>query len=174
MSILLVLIIAYAFLLVVGIMFPKRTLSQDHTEKIPSLTILIPLKDEANRIPRLIENLAKLNFKGLDVEVLFINDHSSDDSLDLLRNSGYFVHSLSVGHSGKKMALLEGVKLAKGEWILSWDADVEVHDDFSTILEALDTRKTKMFIFALRPELGFGDFRDDLDFDIALGLRYQF
>lgn len=25
-----------------------------------------------------------------------------------------------------------------------------------------------------RPELGFGDFKDDLDFDIALGVRYQF
>ena len=25
-----------------------------------------------------------------------------------------------------------------------------------------------------RPELGFGDFRDDLGFDIALGVRYQF
>jgi hypothetical protein len=25
-----------------------------------------------------------------------------------------------------------------------------------------------------RPELGFGDFRDDLVFDIALGIRYQF
>ena len=25
-----------------------------------------------------------------------------------------------------------------------------------------------------RPEFGFGDFRDDLDFDIALGIRYQF
>ena len=25
-----------------------------------------------------------------------------------------------------------------------------------------------------RPELGFGDFRDDLGFDIALGIRYQF
>ncbi|MFV9551173.1 hypothetical protein [Algibacter sp. PT7-4] len=25
-----------------------------------------------------------------------------------------------------------------------------------------------------RPELGFGDFSDDLDFDIALGIRYQF
>ena len=25
-----------------------------------------------------------------------------------------------------------------------------------------------------RPELGFGDFRDDLDFDIALGVRYRF
>ena len=25
-----------------------------------------------------------------------------------------------------------------------------------------------------RPELGFGDYRDDLDFDIGLGIRYQF
>lgn len=25
-----------------------------------------------------------------------------------------------------------------------------------------------------RPEIGFGDFNDDLDFDIALGIRYQF
>jgi len=25
-----------------------------------------------------------------------------------------------------------------------------------------------------RPELGFGDYNDDLDFDIALGVRYQF
>mgnify|MGYP005991846401 CR=1 FL=1 len=25
-----------------------------------------------------------------------------------------------------------------------------------------------------RPELGFGDFRNDVDFDIALGLRYRF
>lgn len=25
----------------------------------------------------------------------------------------------------------------------------------------------------VRPELGFGDFRDDLNFDIALGIRYQ-
>jgi len=25
-----------------------------------------------------------------------------------------------------------------------------------------------------RPEFGFGDFRDDVDFDIALGIRYQF
>ena len=25
-----------------------------------------------------------------------------------------------------------------------------------------------------RPEFGFGDFRDDLDFDIALGIRYRF
>ncbi|MFC0605604.1 hypothetical protein [Winogradskyella pulchriflava] len=31
-----------------------------------------------------------------------------------------------------------------------------------------------MLSLDFRPELGFGDFRDDLDFDIALGIRYQF
>ena len=31
-----------------------------------------------------------------------------------------------------------------------------------------------MLSLDVRPELGFGDFRDDLDFDIALGIRYQF
>jgi hypothetical protein len=31
-----------------------------------------------------------------------------------------------------------------------------------------------MLSLDFRPELGFGDFNDDLDFDIALGIRYQF
>ena len=26
----------------------------------------------------------------------------------------------------------------------------------------------------VRPEIGFGDYRDDFDFDLALGIRYQF
>ncbi len=31
-----------------------------------------------------------------------------------------------------------------------------------------------MLSLDIRPEFGFGDFRDDLDFDVALGIRYQF
>lgn len=31
-----------------------------------------------------------------------------------------------------------------------------------------------MLSLDFRPELGFGDYNDDLDFDIALGIRYQF
>ena len=43
------------------------------------------------------------------------------------------------------------------------DIGIEYNFDFPLIL-SLDAR----------PEFGFGDFRDDLDFDIALGIRYQF
>jgi len=31
-----------------------------------------------------------------------------------------------------------------------------------------------MISLDVRPEIGFGDFNDDLDFDIAVGIRYQF
>ena len=43
--------------------------------------------------------------------------------------------------------------------------DIGIEYDFDIpLLIALD----------FRPEIGFGDFRNDLDFDIALSLRYQF
>ncbi|WP_299123152.1 hypothetical protein [uncultured Winogradskyella sp.] len=43
------------------------------------------------------------------------------------------------------------------------DIGIEYSFDFPLLL-SLD----------FRPEFGFGDYRDDLDFDIALGVRYQF
>lgn len=46
---------------------------------------------------------------------------------------------------------------------IAGDVGIEYSFDFPLLL-SLD----------FRPELGFGDFNDDLDFDIALGIRYQF
>ena len=43
------------------------------------------------------------------------------------------------------------------------DIGIEYNFDFPLLL-SLD----------FRPEIGFGDFRDDVDFNIALGIRYQF
>ncbi|MBD0824510.1 hypothetical protein [Aestuariibaculum marinum] len=65
----------------------------------------------------------------------------------------------------------------------SWDNDKypDLDDDSETfIFIAGDLGIEYSFDIPLmlsldfRPELGFGDFRDDLDFDIALGIRYQF
>ena len=63
----------------------------------------------------------------------------------------------------------------------SWDTPFDNGDDSETfIFAAGDIGIEYNFDIPLllsldfRPELGFGDFRDDIDFDIALGLRYQF
>ncbi|OAB77948.1 hypothetical protein [Cochleicola gelatinilyticus] len=46
---------------------------------------------------------------------------------------------------------------------LAGDVGIEYNFDFPLLL-SLD----------FRPEFGFGDYNDDVDFDIALGVRYQF
>lgn len=63
----------------------------------------------------------------------------------------------------------------------SFDNDANFDDDSETFLFAAgnigieyDFDIPLLISLDFRPELGFGDFRDDVDFDIALGLRYQF
>jgi hypothetical protein len=64
---------------------------------------------------------------------------------------------------------------------VSFDADVfEGLDNETFILAAGDIGIEYDFDIPLlisidfRPELGFGKYQDDIDFDIALGIRYQF
>ncbi|WP_400078320.1 hypothetical protein [Winogradskyella sp. R77965] len=48
-------------------------------------------------------------------------------------------------------------------FFLSGDLGVEYDFDFPLILS-----------FGIRPEIGFADFNDGIDIDVALGIRYQF
>ncbi|WP_040281993.1 hypothetical protein [Psychroserpens damuponensis] len=56
-----------------------------------------------------------------------------------------------------------GVDDSETFFFVAGDIGIEYNFDFPLQL-SLDAR----------PELGFGDYRDDLDFDIALGVRYRF
>jgi len=67
-----------------------------------------------------------------------------------------------------------------GGGVGSYSFDNDLTDDETFIFAAGDIGIEYNFDIPLlisldfRPELGFGDFRNDVDFDIALGLRYQF
>ncbi len=63
----------------------------------------------------------------------------------------------------------------------SWDNPIPNGDDSETFIFAAgdigieyDFDIPLLLSLDFRPELGFGDFSDDVDFDIALGVRYQF
>ena len=63
----------------------------------------------------------------------------------------------------------------------SWDNPLPNGDDGETFIFAAgdigieyDFDIPLLLSLDFRPELGFGDFSDDVDFDIALGVRYQF
>ena len=67
-----------------------------------------------------------------------------------------------------------------GGGLASFNFDDDLFDNEVSFLIAGDIGIEYSFEIPLlisldfRPEIGFGDINDDLDFDIALGLRYQF
>lgn len=62
----------------------------------------------------------------------------------------------------------------------SFDDDIHSNKDETAFFAAGDIGVEYNFDIPLllsldfRPEIGFGDLNDDLDFDVALGIRYQF
>ena len=89
----------------------------------PTVTILVPFRNEAEALPELIDALRRLNYPRDLLEVMLIDDHSEDDSVALARSSGFRLVSLPEGCTGKKQALDFGIQLSKSELIITTDAD---------------------------------------------------
>ncbi|MBX2826774.1 MAG: glycosyltransferase [Flavobacteriaceae bacterium] len=93
-------------------------------------TILIPFRNEAKSIPELLGSLSRLAYPKDFYEVIFINDDSDDNGVELLEASRRDVkfnfrilQNERVSQSPKKDALRLGLRKAKHEWILTTDAD---------------------------------------------------
>src|SRR3546814_3177085 len=63
----------------------------------------------------------------LDFEIVYVDDHSSDDTLAALRGLKAEVPELRVlrhaAQSGQSTAIRSGVKAARGAWIATLDGD---------------------------------------------------
>lgn len=86
-----------------------------------SVSVLVPARDEAHRIGPLLASLPR------DVEVLVLDDESSDGTGDLVRAAGFTVlegKPLPTGWLGKPWACQQLADAATGEVLLFVDADV--------------------------------------------------
>lgn len=96
-----------------------------------SLTVIIPARDEADRIPLLLASLEAQN-RPPD-QVIVIDDDSSDDTAaQAAAFSGVEVVSsppLPDGWAGKPWACAAGVSASRGELLVFLDADVELAPD---------------------------------------------
>ncbi|MCF6366117.1 MAG: glycosyltransferase [Bacteroidales bacterium] len=92
------------------------------------LSVIIPFKNEEKKLPSLIKNLQNQSLNTVYFEILFINDHSSDDSEQIVKRlikdiNHFSLISLTTSQKGKKEAIKEGISHAKGELIVTSDAD---------------------------------------------------
>ena len=95
---------------------------------LPSVSIVVPVKNEKKVIGRLLDALAGLDYPAGKKEIIVVEDGSSDGTLDFCRN--YAVEhnvKLRVLHKpysdGKPSALNHGIKQARGEIVAVFDAD---------------------------------------------------
>lgn len=107
-------------------------------ENPPSVTVLIPAKDEAERVRVCIQSVLAQDYPNFSV--VTIDDRSTDNTgaiLDQMAlDSGGKVQSLHVppgalpsGWLGKCHALHFGTRNVSNEWLLFVDSDVRLHPD---------------------------------------------
>ncbi len=93
------------------------------------ISIVVPAYNEAENVPVLIERLLSLFSKNQALEIIFVNDGSTDSTLDVLKalNKKYkAVQYVSFSRNfGHQYALRAGLAYASGDIVISMDADMQ-------------------------------------------------
>jgi undecaprenyl-phosphate 4-deoxy-4-formamido-L-arabinose transferase len=111
----------------------------------PSVSVVIPVYNEESGLPALFERLyAALDQLGVRYEVVFVNDGSVDRSAALLR-AQYQQRPdvtrvvLFNGNFGQHLAIMAGFEHARGERIVTLDADLQnPPEEIGRLLAAMD------------------------------------
>ncbi len=98
------------------------------------ISVVVPLFNEEESLPELaawIERVMKEN--GFTYEILFIDDGSTDNSLEVIKelaSKNPAIHSVSFSRNyGKSPALNVGFRRAKGDVVITMDADLQDSPD---------------------------------------------
>ncbi len=96
----------------------------------PEYSVIIPVLDEEESLPVLQEKISSVMKEcGSEYEIIYIDDFSRDNSLNILKSikeKDPRVKAYSFeNHRGQSAALCAGVRLAKGNWIITLDADLQ-------------------------------------------------
>jgi dolichyl-phosphate beta-glucosyltransferase len=94
---------------------------------LETLSIVIPAYNEEKRLPATLDRIAAwVSDSPLPVdEILVVDDGSRDRTAALVQKRGGLVRLVSnPGNRGKGYAVRNGMLAAKGDWILSTDADL--------------------------------------------------
>jgi len=96
----------------------------------PFISVVVPAFNEAESLPRLHAELTQaLDAMGRPWEVVFVDDGSRDGTeqvLESLAAADPRVRGVSFRRNfGKSAALATGFRLARGEWVVTMDADLQ-------------------------------------------------
>lgn len=117
------------------------------------ISLVIPVYDEEDSLMLLQNEIAKaMEPLSLKYEVIYVDDGSTDSSLDILKRMSNEYPNVKVisfmENRGQSVAFYAGFRQAKGEWIATLDADLQ--NPPSEIAKLLRFRNEADFITGVR------------------------
>lgn len=128
----------------VGWMLPTKETFKDSS--VLKASLIIPFRNEEHNLPQLIDSVNKQTVSG---EVIFIDDHSTDASVNIIGLDKFNV--LLNNGIGKKSASATGIENAKNDLLVFTDADCVLPSDH--LENILITSRIHPFDFAYGPVL---------------------
>jgi dolichyl-phosphate beta-glucosyltransferase len=111
------------------------------TKNLPTLSIVLPVFNERNRIVSGLEKAFVLQNQWVgNCDILLVDDGSTDNSLDMVQQFKDQITILSIPHLGKGGAVQKGMLEASGDWVVFSDIDwsVPVEQVFAMISTPAD------------------------------------
>jgi cellulose synthase/poly-beta-1,6-N-acetylglucosamine synthase-like glycosyltransferase len=105
-----------------------RSYSFTHRNPKTSLSVVVAFRNEINFLQKLLEALSQQTYPNTLLELIFVNDHSTDESKTVIEefiaaNKTLDIRLLDSDGKGKKAALHKGITSASGTLIVTTDAD---------------------------------------------------
>ncbi|HET7217826.1 MAG TPA: glycosyltransferase family 2 protein [Vicinamibacterales bacterium] len=114
-------------LLVLGKVAGRRTIDSE-PPVLPSVSMIIPVHNEAARIAQKLANTAALDYPQDRLQVLFISDGSTDRTVEMVRAAATPVMSVIElpARKGKAAGLNAGLEHARNEILVFSDASIQL------------------------------------------------
>lgn len=115
------------------------------------ISVLIPARNEADNIGRLLDSLQQQDYPSAHYEIIVIDDHSTDNTAAIAAQYlGVRVIRLQEDgiNSYKKKALEQGVAAAKGPLIVTTDADCLAGPRWLSTIAAFQQQTNAAFVVA--------------------------
>lgn len=147
-------------------------------DKAPNIkfSIVIPFRNEAENLSALIKSIKALNYPISHFEILFIDDNSTDNSVEIitrnLEKNWMILNNQKNTKSPKKDAITIAISNAKFNWIITTDADCILPENWLSTFNAFILKNDYSLIAAPVKYYNlktFLDYFQNLDFISLIG-----
>ena len=145
-----------------------KTFNNENIQPKTSFSIVVPFRNEAENLPKLLHTISLLNYPKELFEVILVDDDSEDNyiitnyelSISVIKN-------IRKSNSPKKDAIETAIEVAKHNWIITTDADCLVQKNWLKIIDVYIQKENKRMVAAgvcYLPQKGFLHAFQNLDF----------